>query len=342
MTNTPQTEAPKTSWQYPPNEPLTKAGLQRLTGDALTRWQTATKKVFEIATANGWSKAEASRRADMSNGTFNQWLDGTYPGNLDNFTAQIDKWLNSMEAFNALTLSLPTDPGFVLTRSAIQIHKALMYAQASPEMVIITAAAGCGKTTACRHFRDYTPHVQLVTMRPRTRSPHNMRSEIGHALGIKKGAADMLDRQIGERLQRNGRKPLLILDEAQNLSDEAVDQVRYFLDEHGCGIALVGNEESYTRFSKSDGTNYAQIRRRIGMRVKISKPHDEDIEAVIASWKIDDSETASLLRAIGHKQGALGQISKTLQLANMLASGEGRPLAASDVTKAWSNRNAGV
>ncbi|MBO6553231.1 MAG: AAA family ATPase [Roseitalea sp.] len=241
---------------------------------------------------------------------------------------------------NALIDIMPVEPAFVMTKTAQRIMQGLQYAQAAPEMVTISTGAGCGKSSVCRHFRDTSPHAYLVTMRPRTKSTHNMLSEIAHELKIKKGAVDMLDRNIGEKLRRNGQKPILIIDEAQNLTNEAIDQLRYLLDVYECGIALVGNDEIYTRFAQKNGPSFAQLRRRIGMRINITRVAPEDIEAMIAAWRVEDEDIAGLLRAIGNKPGALGHITKTMQLAGMIANGEGRPLTARDVQQAWSNRGA--
>jgi DNA transposition AAA+ family ATPase len=210
-----------------------------------------------------------------------------------------------------------------------------------PELVLATLGAGMGKTETVRRYVSERPHAYMVTMRPKTSKVNAMLLEIAQALDVPPAerAHSRIDRAIGMKLKRNGRQTLLIVDEAQNLIDKAVDQLRYFLDEYGVGIALIGNEELYGRFGGKEPTPaYAQLHRRFGLRLRRMQPLAGDIDAQIAAWGIEDSEIRKLAQAIGRKPGALGQVTKTLQLAGMYAAGEQRPMAAADVRAALKNR----
>jgi len=207
-------------------------------------------------------------------------------------------------------------------------------------MAIVCLGAGVGKTIACRAYCATRPHAYHVTMSPNTKTVHGMLTEIATAFGISQHNPARLHRSIGERLQRNGRKTLLIVDEAQNLVDAAIDQLRNLLDVNECGIVLSGNEEIYGRFAtRSDGPSYAQIKRRIGKRLKRLMPYPEDIAAFIDAWGITDPASRKLLTGIGNKPGALGQIDKTLKLAGLLAAGEGSAIGEKHIRAAWSNRS---
>ncbi len=303
-------------------------------------WQSLTAKVAAIAQTFGWSKAEVSRRAGMPDGTFSQWFSGKYSGRLDAQNKRIEQWLAQVEEMESLGRGIPTSPAFVETRTAKEIFETLAYAQMLPEMVVITFGAGMGKTTVCKHFAAVRPHVYHVTMSPNTKTTHGMLVEIGMALGIAQPNPAKIHRSIGERLQRNGRKTLLIVDEAQNLKDDAIDQLRNFLDVNECGIALVGNDEIYGRFTaRQDGPSYAQIKRRIGKRLKRAHPYPEDITALIDAWEITDPAARNLLIGIGNKPGALGQIDKTLKLAGLLAAGKGTVISEKLIRAAWQNRS---
>lgn len=305
---------------------------------SFARWKTAVGKVREIATRLNITKSEVARRIDMPMGTFSPWFDGTYNGKCDPQTAKVEKWIDAIDE-RARVAGDVRAPGFVQTRTALELIETLIYAQTSPEMVVGTLGAGMGKTITARHYTDTRPHVVMLTMRPTTAKVHGMLQELALGLGIIEWSLTKLDRAIGERLKRNGRHTLLIVDEAQHCQDEAINQLRYYLDEYGCGIALLGNEELYGRFGgETPKAAYAQLHRRIGKRLKRLQPLSADIDAVVAAWKLDDKDAINLARAIGRKPGALGQISKTLALAHMLASGERKPLTADHVREAWKNR----
>lgn len=307
----------------------------------LERWRSLREKVVAVARRYGWTKSEVSKRSAIPLGTFSQWFDGSYNGVIANQCGRVERWLASVDELSAVAARLPAVPGYVETPSSREIFDALLYAQMSPEMVLIVQGAGMGKTMAVSRYCEEHPHAFLATMRHTTRRPPTMLAELARILEIPK--ADRLtmglDQAIGQRLQRNGRQTLLILDEAQNLEDEAVNQVRYFLDVYGVGLALVGNEELYGRFGgRSPKPAYAQLHRRIGLRVRRMAPQPGDIESVVEAWALDDPEVRQLANAIGRKPGALGQLTKTLQLAGMYAAGEQRSITPADVKAALRNR----
>lgn len=334
-----QTNTISASWAPPAQKPDISGNRPGRSARDLADWQELTGKVAAIAIANSWSKAEVSRRSGVPDGTFNQWFSGKYAGRLDETNTRMRQWLDSVEEMDGMARGIPDSPGYVETRTSREITETLIYAQMMPEMAIITLGAGMGKTFTCRRFCELRPHAYLATMSPHTKTVHGMLVELATALGITVHNPAKLHRAIGERLQRNGRKTLLIVDEAQNLVDAAIDQLRNILDVNQCGIALVGNEEIYGRFAtRADGPSYAQIKRRIGKRLKRLQPYPEDIRAVIDAWSISDDASRKLLVGIGNKAGALGQIDKTLKLAGLLAAGEGQPIGEKHIRAAWSNR----
>lgn len=324
---------PQAAWVAPRFQP-------DLGADALQAWTDTARRVSEAAQRYGWSKSEVSRRSGVPMGTFSQWYDGNYAGKVGNVSDRLAKWLDSVEELSVAAARIPVAPGYVPTPTAIELTDTLLFAQMMPEMVVVTLGAGMGKTMTANAYRDLRPHAYLVTMRPTTATVHGMLLEFAQALDVTERNAAKLDRALGERLRRNGRNTLLIVDEAQHLNDQAVNQLRYFLDIYGVGIALLGNEELYGRFGGAKVTPaYAQIHRRIGKRMRRLQPLAADVEALLSAWDVKDPEVRKLARVIGRKPGALSQITKTLQLAGMYAAGEGREVTAQDVSQAWTNRS---
>lgn len=322
-----------------PNETDKRKKQAPLDDDQVRAWKLAAKEVQRIANESGRSKAQIASRMEMNNSMLNQWYDGEYPGDFHPVTVRVQKWLKSVAAMAKLQNTIPDEPHYVETPTGKEIEATLLFAQTMPEMVVITTGSGVGKTKVCEQFRDHSPHVHLVTMRPNTKRTFGMLSEIGRVVGVRRTNGPDYDHAIGERLQRSGNKPLLIIDEAQNLTDEAIDQLRFFLDQYRCGIALVGNDEIYTRFHVKGGPSYSQIKRRIGKRFKRMQPLAKDIDALISAWGVTDIDQASVLRLIGEGGGALGQISKTMQLASMYAAGRGGGVTVGDIQTAFQNRS---
>lgn len=328
-----QTAGKPDVWGAPKGEP-------NVSPEALARWHTVRDQVRAIAVREGWSRSEVGRRSAVPLGTLSPWYDGTYTGQVATVTERVEKWLAAVEEVKSRAAMIPEAPGYVTTPTSQIVIDTLLYAQMMPEMVIVTLGAGMGKTTTARQFVDTRPNVFLVTMRPTTAGTHAMLQELATALDVTERNPGRLDRAIGQRLKRNGRHTLLIVDEAQNLSDLSINQLRYFLDEYGCGIALLGNDEIYSRFGRGEPKQGAgQIHRRIGKRVHRLSPQNGDVDVLLDAWSIDDGEARRLLHGIARKPGALGQVDKTVRLASILAATQGQTLSVDHVRAAWADRS---
>lgn len=296
-------------------------------------------KVRAIMEAEGLSQAAIAKEAGIAYGTFTPWMTGKYAGDNEALATKVERWLESREESRRMQATLVREPEFVRTPTAVEVLSLLQWAKAAPGITLITLGPGMGKTMSAKHFAASTPHAHRIVMRPSTSGVHSMMKEIAQTLGVTERDPGKLTRAIGDKLQRNGRHTLIIIDEAQNLSDPAVDELRFYLDEYGCGIALLGNEDVQTRWGRAaPKEGYGQLHRRIGPRLRKLRVSDGDLDAYIGAWGIEDPGMIKLLKVIGRKAGALGQISATLQMANILAAGDGRAMTADDIKAAWSNR----
>lgn len=335
--NRPNTTSPKPGgWDRPTPTADFKA---KHPAEELSIWETLADRVIDVATVNGWTKAEVTRRSGMKDGTFSQWFSGSYTGRLEPYNRIMSQWLEALDEALDLAGTIPLSPRFVKLRASGEVIDTLAWAQMTADMVMITFNAGMGKTATCRHYRDTRPHVFHATVSPHTKTVHGMLNELAAELEVKEHNPARLTRAIGNRLQRIGGGTLLIVDEAQNLVDDAINQLRHFVDIFQCGVALVGNEEVYSRFGGQNGKSYAQLKSRIGKRLKLAKPYTEDLQAYIAAWNITDPDTIKFLIGVGLKGGAFRSIEKTVKLASMLAYGAQEQLALKHVQAAWRNRD---
>lgn len=301
------------------------------------------EQVRQIMKSEGLSQADVAKDAGIAYGTFTPWMGGKYAGDNVKLAENVLCWINSREAAQAVTSMIIQEPGFVATPTALKVLNLLQWAKTAPGITLITLGPGMGKTMAAKEFAEKNPHAYRVVMRPSTSGTHSMMKEIAQTIGVMERDPGKVSRAVGDKLRRNGRHTLIIVDEAQNLSDAAVDELRHYLDEYGCGIALLGNEDVQTRWGRATPKEgYGQLHRRIGPRLRMLRPDPQDIEVYLAAWGIEDAEILRLLRVIGRKAGALGQIKETLAFANILAAGEGRALHADDINAAWENRGGEV
>lgn len=297
-------------------------------------------KVEAIMGARAWSKAEVARRAGLAEGTFSQWLAGKYPGRLDNINGRVADWLAALGEQDRLNDRIAASPGYVETKFSREVNDMLTAAQMMPTMVLVAAEAGIGKTFTARRYAASRANAWLATATPYTRSPYGMLQTVARAVGLARWSAGDIVPAIGERLARTGAATLIIIDEAQHLADEAINQVRHFTDHYGAGVALLGNTESYTRFAAwGDGPRYGQLRRRIFKRLRVERPDADDVAMFLSAWGVGDDKVRAFLTGVAMKPGALGQVDMTLKLARLLAAGQGREMTLADVRTAWANRD---
>ena len=319
----------------------------------LAQWQALRLAVEDIKEAEQTTLADLARRIGMPGGTFNQWFNGNYAGRLDTQNRLVANWLEARSKPAAI-VEIAASPGFLPTSVSADITDVFILAQRAPGFCLVHGAAGVGKTMTAEHYRSTVANVVMATMHEKAKTVNGMLGEIAATLDIAATGSETLAREISRRLKRRGDGTLLILDEAQHLSDEAVNQARHFVDTPKCGVVLLGNEESYGRLDGWIGQDaasgrrmrtkqtYAQLQSRVFLRVHTARAPVSDIRLFARAWGITDESSIQYLVAIGTKPGALRQVDMTCRLARLIASdgGNGAPTRA-DLEKAWSKRGTG-
>ena len=287
----------------------------------------------------GLSQAVIAREAGVSSSTLSQWMGGTYPGNDANVREKLLVWFRALVQ-RETTSGLPVGPEFVETATTKRIAGGMRYAQLGPDMVVIYGGAGVSKTKTAERYRRTAPNVWLATATPATAGVTPVLGVIADAVGIKDrpAAAAALFRAICTRVGVERAGGLLIIDEAQHLNPQALDQVRAIHDFTGVGIVLMGNEQVYGRMT--GGTSRAayldRLFSRIGKKIYIKAPVQEDVEEITRAWGITDPACAQQLRDISRRPGSGGLrvLHKVLRLASSYAQAKGEKLCCADVRTA--------
>lgn len=299
------------------------------------------ESVRSIMEAEGKNQADIARETGVKYGTFTGWLAGTYQGNNDRVAGEVQIWLSAREDKKRHSARVPRVPGFQRTESAESFLDCLSFAQIMPEISVIAGGAGIGKTSAITYYGQHNPNVWIATMDPSTASIHAMLSELCDVMDIPEKSPTKLARAISRKVEGSGG--LIIVDEAQHLDAKALDQLRSIYDRANgsVGIALVGNESVYSRLDgQGRKASFAQLFSRIGVRITQSKPKPNDMCLLIKAWGVDNEEEIKLLKAIGRKPGALRQMTKTIQLASMLAAGAEEERTIKHIKAAWERLSA--
>lgn len=289
--------------------------------------------------ALGLANAEVARRAGLAGSTYSEVKNLKYKGNYAVPLDRLQKWVSSEEQRMMTSAGGLPSLGYIETSVAKQIVTAIRFAQSRPGMVLVTVGAGLGKTMCLRHYEAHNNDAYRVVIEPTDSRRQTAIRKIAATLGVQGHHTLPILTEIKRQLTRDSRQPVLLIDEAQNLSGEAVNQLRFLLDEVGCGIVLAGNEDLMTRYSMAASREgYGQVQRRIFMRVHIKTAPQVDIDLLVSKLGITDPAILRLCRQIGVRVGGLGQVVETLEFASQIAFGAGRTIAAEDVRAAWMNR----
>ena len=128
---------------------------------------------------------------------------------------------------------------------------------------------------------------------------------------------------------------LLVVDEAQHLGVRALDGLRGIHDAAGVGVALLGGDPLWTRMvGGRTGAAFAQLHSRVGRAVRLGRPSDGDVDAVLAAWSLRGKRMRAVARRIASRPGALRGLTKAIRYAHLMAEGPGRVTAA-HVSAAW-------
>lgn len=284
-----------------------------------------------------FKQAHLAREAEVSAPTLSQYLGGKYAGDNDDIAARLTKWLNARRRTREHEERLPVSPEYQPLQTSKEIALRLRFAREAGRMVSICGQPGVSKTSTAIQLRHETPRTWLATMDPSTRGVNTCLVAILEAMGEAdaRGTPQALARRILNRAM--AATCLIIIDEAQHLSDQAVEQLRAINDRaraQGCrvGIALMGNQLAFSRVAH-DGSRpaFAQVSSRMAQRMWIVKPAPADVTALAEAWAAENREvlTEAARRyclQIADHPGGLRNIEMAMESALMAAWGAKQPL----------------
>lgn len=284
--------------------------------------------------ADGLSQSRAAREIGLSEAALSQWLAGKYKGAVAEVERKVRRWLEARDARARLAAALPDPPAWIETPTAKRVLAGLGYAQLAGDVAVVYGGAGLGKTVAARRYAAQKPNVWLATMSPATHTLAACLERTAGACGLRAahGRAARLEADLAARLA--GARGLLAIDEAQHLGVRALEGLRALHDATGTGLALVGNDLLYSRLTGGRrAAEFAQLFSRVGKRVHLSRPTEEDVAAVLAAWGVAGSLDRGEAVRIARRPGGLRGLGKALRLAAVFA--QGAPVGGEHLRAAW-------
>ncbi|EPF3479912.1 TPA: AAA family ATPase [Klebsiella pneumoniae] len=292
-----------------------------------------------LAAEKGISFAAIAKEIGLSSGALSGFMNEKYAGDNERVESALSRWIEEQQYAS----ELPETPEFIETQTASQIWTALRYARQMTCISIVCGNPGVGKTEAAREYCLRNDNVWMITASPSSASILECITELAEVLGIDKAPRHKgpLVRTVRRRL--SGTKGLIVIDEADHLGMDVLEELRLLQESARVGLVLMGNHNVYSNMTGVSRTvEFARLFSRIAKRVAINKTKKADVSAVAEAWHITSEEERTLLQEIAAKPGALRTLSHTLRLAAMTAHGAKKPLNEAFIRKAYSDLNLDV
>lgn len=275
--------------------------------------------VKELLETDEISQSKLAREAGTSSAYISQWVAGKLP---QSYIAGLERklviwWENRSVRIRTRSL-LPDAPRFLDIPTSRKIMQQLEWAQMAQDVVMVYSGAGYGKSTAAEEYKDRHANVWIVEMKQDCSRERPCLEEIAlivggclEASGKSQSSAE-IRRSICGRI-RNTRG-LLVIDEAQFLSCQALQEVRGIYTSTGVGLALMGNEELYVRAKK-----VGSVWSRIGQELKLEQLCAADIEGLAAAYQVSGKAELKKLEGLATRDGGLRRVVKALRKSAMIA-----------------------
>lgn len=283
------------------------------------------------------SWTEVSKRTGIAHSTINLFSTGKYAGDNTKIAEKVIRYRQTLAQHRSIVVDMPERPDFYETPTSAQLIHMLTFAQRYGRIVVAAMGPGLGKSASARHYKACFSNVFVATMKPSTAGVNNMQIAVLKAMGDPdaRGTPQKLTDQIIDRA-KNLRNALIVIDEAQHLSEKALDEIRGWNDEAGVGIALFGNAGVLQRLEGGNRRiNFAQLFSRIGLRLQQPTPLEGDVEAMAEAWAIYDEKLIATLKNISMRPGGLRNGTHVLEVAHMIAASQGVELNEGHIGDAW-------
>ncbi len=275
-------------------------------------------KEHKLATGHSWSIL--AKKTDIPSGTISQFAAGSYGGDNSKLAETVYRYRQLLISQASVAVEFPDRPPFFETPTTKGIFATLTYAQRG-RIVMVTGAPGTSKSSTCLHYQAVIGNVWIATMDPTTAGTQMMLVTILKALGESdpSGTPQALLTRVKKRVANSGG--LLIIDEAQFLSEMASETLRSLYDATGIGIAFVGNRDVLARLQHGSKVEaYARLASRRGPSMMIHAASSGDADALSDAWGVEDPKCRAYIREIAGKPGGLHGCTMMLETAGMLAA----------------------
>lgn len=226
----------------------------------------------------GLTQATVVKQAGLGSASvLSQFLSGTYKGDNFDVARKLQAWLNLKD--ERVSIAAPIE--FVHTSITKRIYGALRTVHLTGGVGLVFGDPGIGKSKAFEAYFEENPSTILITASPAVASPRPLMLRLMRALKSS-AVGSLTDLTDAAMAALKGSERLVIVDEAQHLSNQSLELLRNLVDECGVRLVLGGNDTVWDRMHAKGGIPYMQMRSRVVVKLSLDAGRIEkrDVEVV--------------------------------------------------------------
>lgn len=280
--------------------------------------------------STGASQSRIAKELGVSKATVSLFLSGTYSGNNQELARNVEQLLK----MGAARKSTAQAPAVCLSvGNTLEIEQKTKIAHVQGNIVLIYGPAGCGKSTALKHYAATNNGVIYVEADATVNTVRSILKLILRAMGEdgRGSTADMMQ-HILSKLEGTSR--LLILDEAQHLSERSFDTIRAINDKARVGIVYAGNPSILKRMYGRQAEEFDQVYSRTIYKCCLNNGFSrEDIAAIYEGFGFSQ-ECLDYLYRISRRKGGLRLMVNQCRIAQNIALAMGEQFSVEHLDEA--------
>ncbi len=279
---------------------------------------------------SGIPQKQIAREIGSSEAVLSLFLTGKYTGDNAAVAEKIMQYLH----IGIVRKGLTPDPDYCRSvDNTKRITEYLEMAHASNEILLLYGPAGCGKTTALKHYAAEHNGVVYVEADATVGTPRAILLTLLEALGGQPtGSTTQVMKTILNTLRDTNR--MIIIDEAQHLTERSFDTIRAINDKLGIGLVYSGNSKILKQMYGRHEQEFDQLFSRIGLHCELKNRYSiEDIRNIFNGLDIAD-DCLKHLQSLAQKKGGLRLMIKQYKTAANIAAAFNQALSVDHLLEA--------
>ena len=277
----------------------------------------------------GRTKAALARAAGISPATVSQILTGRYPSDPSAHIEAMTAAVSREESREREPAEIP----YTETSIGATVRAVIRRAHQDRDMGFFGGRVGIGKTVALRRYAaDHAGTAVLIEAYPGAGAPVVLRL-IARAIGAIAARRTVADTTAAIVDSMSGSDRVILVDEAETLTPQALAHLRRISDAAAVGVVLVGTPGLLSLVSDPDG-RYGQIHSRIGWWPPVAQSISEDDAAALAAAYLGAAPGADTQAALWSAcQGSARALRNLLRHARRRQSKHGGELTADAIRR---------